>query len=237
MQNGIGKPHLFRISDPEETEMAFKLKNFEGTFSDRFLSTLGYKTPNRVLMFVAIEGHEAYTKVVKKQLKKEARKNSGFYIGSSPTKKWLEQRYSSAYNRDPLMDKAIITDTIETTVTWEHLLPLWSALRNYLKSRPFTVSMIHISHVYENGANLYITFLSPWKKGNEVEDYVQLHKGLVDTIVNNKGSLSHHHGIGQVLSSWMNQKYGPSGINLLSAIKKHLDPNNIMNPGNMLGME
>ncbi len=237
MQNGIGKPHLFRISDPEETEMAFKLKNFEGTFSDKFLSALGYKPPDRALMFVAIEGNRAYTRMVKKQLKKEARKQSGFYIGTSPTKKWLEQRYSSAYNRDPLMDKAIITDTIETTVTWENLLPLWSAIRSYLKSRPSTVSMIHISHVYENGANLYITFLSPWKKNDEVEDYMQLHKGLVDTIVDNKGSLSHHHGIGRVLSGWMNQKYGETGINLLSALKKHLDPNNIMNPGNMLGLK
>ncbi len=237
MQNGFGKPHLFRISDPEETEMAFKLKNFEGTFSDKILSALGYKTPARTLMFVAIEGNKAYTRMVKKQIKKEVRRQSGFYIGASPTKKWLEQRYSSAYNRDPLMDKAIITDTIETAVTWENLLPLWTAIRNYLKSRPSTVSMIHISHVYENGANLYITFLSPWKKGNEVEDYMQLHKGLVNTIVSNKGSLSHHHGVGRVLSDWMTQKYGKTGINLLNAIKKQLDPNGIMNPGNMLGLK
>ena len=237
MQSGTGKPHLFRISDPEETEIAFKLNNFEGTFADKFLKTLGYKLPNRALMFVAIEGSRAYTKMVKKQLRKEAKKHSGFYIGASPTKKWLEQRYTSAYHRDPIMDKAIITDTIETAVTWDNLVTLWNAVRNYLKARPATVSMIHISHVYENGANLYITFLSPWKKGNELNDYLQLHKGLVDTIVVNKGSLSHHHGIGRVLSGWMSQKYGKSELNLLKAIKKQLDPNDIMNPGNMLGMD
>ncbi len=237
MQNGYGKPHLFRISDPEETEMAFKLKNFEGTFADKFLATMGYKSPNRTLMFAAIEGSKAYTKMVKKQLRKEAKKHTGFYIGASPTKKWLEQRYSSAYHRDPLMDKAIITDTFETSVTWENLLILWTAVRSYLKARPATISMIHISHVYENGANLYITFLSPWKKTNELEDYIQLHRGLVDTIVANKGSLSHHHGIGRILSDWMNQQYGKNELSLLKAIKKQLDPNSIMNPGNMLGIE
>ena len=60
--------------------------------------------------------------------------------------------------------------------------------------------MSHISHVYENGANLYFTFLSPMEKGNEEEDYKQFHKGLVDAIHNNKGSLSHHHGIGRTLA-------------------------------------
>jgi len=237
MQLGIGKPHLFRVSDPEETQMAFKLKGFEGSLSDKFLTTLGYKSPQRVLMFTATEGNAKYSKLVKRQLKKIAKKNSGFYIGILPTKKWLEQRYSSAYSRDPIMDKAIITDTIETAVTWDNLIDLWNGVRKYLKTRLLTVSMSHISHVYENGANLYITFLSPWKKGEEVEDYIKLHKGLVDTIIDNKGSLSHHHGIGRILSKWMDIKFDKTQMALLEAIKNNLDPNNIMNPGNMLGLK
>jgi alkyldihydroxyacetonephosphate synthase len=237
MQAGSGKPHLFRISDPSETEIAFRLKNFNNSIPDRLLRMMGYKPGERVLMFSAIEGNRAYTSLVKKLLKKMARKSGGFYIGSSPVKKWLKQRYSSAYTRDPLMDKGIITDTIESAVNWKNLLNLWEAVVKYLNSRPKTISMIHISHVYENGANLYITFLSPEKKDNEFEDYLNLHKGLVDTIVSNKGSLSHHHGIGRVLSPWMRNQYGNTTVPVLRAIKKELDPNGIMNPGGMLGLE
>ncbi|MDF1550143.1 MAG: FAD-binding oxidoreductase [Bacteroidales bacterium] len=237
MQAGYGKPHLYRISDPEETDVAFKLKGFDGSFSDKFLKLIGYQPDKRVLMFSAIEGDKKYTRFVKSRLKKACRKHKGFYIGSSPTKKWLEQRYSSAYSRDPLMDKAIITDTIETSVNWDNLVNLWKSVHTYLKSRPLTVSMMHISHVYENGANLYITFLSPCEKNNEIEDYIQLHKGLVDTILANKGSLSHHHGIGRILAPWMAQKYGPLELDLLQSIKNKLDPNNIMNPQNMLGLK
>ncbi len=236
MQAGYGKPHLFRISDPDETDIAFKMKGFENTFSDKILKVLGYKPGQRTLMFAAIEGSNKYPEFVKKCLKKTAKKHKGLYIGQKPVKKWLEQRYSSAYARDPIMDKGIITDTFETSVTWEDLLSLWNSARIYLNSRPLIVAMVHISHVYENGANLYFTFLSPWKKGLEVEDYQNFHKGLVDVIVKNKGSLSHHHGIGRILSPWMKEQYGENGISLLQALKQHFDPENIMNPGGMLGL-
>lgn len=237
MQNGVGLPHLFRISDPEETEVAFKTKNFEGTFADKFLNMLGYKSGNRCLMFVAAEGSTSYTKQVISAVKKIAKKNGGFSIGSSPTKKWLEQRYSSAYLRDPLMDLGIMTDTLETAVMWDNLIPLWKAVRDYLKKREKTVVMVHISHVYENGANLYFTFLSPMKKGDELNEYAEYHRGIIETIQANKGSLSHHHGVGRTLAPWMEKELGIESIKLMQAVKDHLDPNGIMNPGNTLGLK
>jgi alkyldihydroxyacetonephosphate synthase len=96
--------------------------------------------------------------------------------------------------------------------------------------------MIHISHVYENGANLYFTFLSPMEKGNEKHDFAAFHRGLVDTILTHGGSISHHHGVGRVLAPWMEGHLGKSSMELLRAVKKHLDPNNIMNPGGTLGL-
>ena len=237
MQSGLGLPHLFRISDPEETEVAFKTKEFDGTLSDKVLNTLGYKSGERCLMFVAAEGCKTYTKQVISSIKKIAKNNGGFSIGASPTKKWLEQRYSSAYLRDPLMDIGIMTDTLETAVMWDNLIPLWAAVRKYLKTREKTVVMVHISHVYENGANLYFTFLSPMKKGQELEEYTEYHKGIIETIQANKGSLSHHHGVGRTLAPWMKKELGEKSIDLMQAIKDHLDPNGIMNPGNTLGLK
>ncbi|MDD2277952.1 MAG: FAD-binding oxidoreductase [Bacteroidales bacterium] len=237
MQSGVGLPHLFRISDPEETEIAFKTKGFDGTFADWFLRIMGYKSGSRCLMFMGVDGSKAYAKQVKKSVKAICRKNGSFFIGASPTLKWLEQRYSSAYLRDPLMDIGIMTDTIETAVMWDNLVNVWNSARNYLKHRPKTVVMSHISHVYENGANLYFTFLSPMEKGNELNDYAQFHKGLVDTINASGGSLSHHHGVGRSLAPWMETQLGVYSLNLMQAIKNHLDPKGIMNPGDTLGLK
>ena len=236
IQSEYGKPHLFRISDPDETDIAFKTKGFDNSLSDKLLKGLGFLPGKRSLMFVAVEGEKDYTKFVINKIKRTAKKGKGMYIGKSPVKKWIDQRYSSAYMRDPLMDLGIMSDTLETAVTWENILKVWSAAHEFASQRPKTVFMIHISHVYENGANLYFTFLSPMEKGNEKNDFAAFHKGLVDTIQENGGSLSHHHGVGRVLAPWMETHLGKTSMAVLSAVKQHFDPNNIMNPGGTLGL-
>jgi alkyldihydroxyacetonephosphate synthase len=50
------------------------------------------------------------------------------------------------------------------------------------------------------------------------------------------GTISHHHGIGRAKSAWMRKEHGDAGWNLLVALKKTLDPNQILNPG-ALGIE
>jgi alkyldihydroxyacetonephosphate synthase len=134
------------------------------------------------------------------------------------------------------MDLGIMSDTLETAVTWENMMKVWSAAHEYVRRRPKAFMMIHISHVYENGANLYFTFLTPMEKGNERQDFLQFHSGLVDVIIENGGSISHHHGVGRVLAPWMEVHLGRSSMELMTAVKRHLDPNNIMNPGGTLGL-
>jgi alkyldihydroxyacetonephosphate synthase len=236
IQSEYGKPHLFRISDPDETDIAFKTKGFDNSLSDKLFKRLGFLPGKRSLMFVTVEGDKDYTKFVLNKIKRTARKGKAMYTGKSPVKKWLAQRYSSAYMRDPLMDLGIMTDTLETAVTWENLLKVWSATHTFVNLRPKTVLMIHISHVYESGANLYFTFLSPMEKGNEKKDFAAFHKGLVDTIQENGGSLSHHHGVGRVLAPWMENHLGKTSMAVLGAVKKHFDPNDIMNPCDTLGL-
>ena len=237
MQAQIGRPHLFRLSDPEETQLAFSMKGFSDTWTDRYLHFRGYEAGQRTVMFVAVEGHSDYARGVAKRITAVARKYGALKTGAGPVRRWLKQRYSSAYLRDPLMDLGIMTDTLETAVTWEQLLPLWKGVRAYIKSRPQTTCMVHLSHVYENGANLYFTFLSPMEKGRELEDYREFHQGLVDAIVEFGGSLSHHHGVGRVMAPWMESQHGEVGMELMKAIKDHLDPKGIMNPGGMLGLD
>jgi alkyldihydroxyacetonephosphate synthase len=236
IQSEYGRPHLFRISDPDETDIAFKTSGFDNSMSDKLLIKLGFLPGKRSLMFVTVEGDEDYAKFVLRKIKGTARKGKGMFIGKSPVKKWLAQRYSSAYMRDPLMDMGIMTDTLETAVTWENLLKVWSATHEYVSLRPKTVLMIHISHVYESGANLYFTFLSPMEKGNERNDFAAFHKGLIDTIQKNGGSLSHHHGVGRVLAPWMEMHMGKISMEAFAGIKKHFDPNKIMNPSGTLGI-
>ncbi len=236
MHSECGRPHLFRISDPDETDIAFRTAGFHDTLADKALQALRFMPGSRCLMFVTVEGGKGYARYVMREIRRRARQGKGLYIGTSPVRKWLEQRYSSAYLRDPLMDLGVMTDTLETAVTWERLMEVWRAAHEYVSRRPKTFMMVHISHVYENGANLYFTFLSPMEKGNEKNEFMPFHRGLVETILAHGGSISHHHGVGRVLAPWMESHLGRSSMELLRAVKRHLDPNNIMNPGGTLSL-
>ena len=231
MQGGFGHPHFFRLQDPEETQLSFLMSGLEGTFKDKFLQWIGFKPFQRSLMHVIVDGDKDYSRFVLAKATKIAKKYKAFQTGKSPVLKWLEQRYSSAYLREPFMDLGVMIDTIETSVSWENLLGLWKEVRSYIKTRPETFCLVHISHAYENGANLYFIFLGPMKKNDELNEFEIFHKGIIEAIHKNKGSLSHHHGVGRLTSAWLEDEIGELGVKVYKGLKNTLDPSGIMNPG------
>jgi len=56
-------------------------------------------------------------------------------------------------------------------------------------------------------------------------------------MVEHGGSISHHHGIGRMFAPWMETYLGKEQMEVLRALKRHFDPNNIMNPGGTLGLD
>ncbi len=237
MQGGFGYPSMIRISDPEETDIAMTVQGMEGTIFDKILKLLGYKPSKRVLLLGTSEGDLAHGKLIKKKIRKIARKRGGFGVGSVGVKGYWKRRYADAYMKDDLMDLGIISDTLETACSWENIKHVWKDVRKVIKKRPRTVCMVHASHAYENGANLYFIFLSPMKRGEEISDYNRFHHSIIDAIVKSGGSLSHHHGIGKTFAPWYESHIGPVAFGMLKAIKNYLDPDYILNPGGTLGLD
>ena len=249
MQGQFGQPHFFRLQDPEETDISFAMAGKTDTIADKALKFLGYRPASRSLMHAIVEGDADYAKFVMKKIRRVAKSHGAFETGTMPTRKWLEQRYSSAYLRDPMMDAGMIIDTLETAVTWENLTELHRGVREVIKARPDTNCLVHISHCYENGANLYFIFMSPakseiagkksaGKNDPQVDDFSNFQGQIIEAIIKGGGSLSHHHGIGRMLSPWLESELGVDGVGIIAAVKKYLDPKNIMNPGGgMLGQK
>ena len=230
-QGEFGMPAVFRISDPEETHHGLKLYGIEGTIFDKLMSIRGYKPMQRCLFLGTSDGNKSFTKNVKKNVAKICKKHGAMNLTSFPVNKWEPGRYRDSYLREDLMDYGIIIDTLETGVNWDNLHQVHKQVRAFVKSRPDTICMTHASHFYEQGTNLYFIFII---KEADVDAYKKFHEGIIDSIQKSGGSLSHHHGVGRMISKWMPEHLGKEEMEVLRALKNHFDPKNIMNPGNQL---
>lgn len=237
MQGGFGFPHMFRISDPEETSIAFVTEGISDTPIDKGLKMLGYKDGKRCLMLGSTEGDKDAGRLIKKKAKVIARRHGGLSLGSIAVKAWHKHRYNDPYLREELMDIKVMTDTLETACTWEDIPRLWAGVKKVVKARPSSICMVHASHCYENGANLYFIFISRMKPDDMIDDFEKYHTSIINAIEQFGGGLSHHHGIGRMMAPWYEEYMGETSMNLLRAIKAYLDPNNIMNPGGTLGLD
>ncbi len=233
-QGEFGMPAMYRISDPEETDVALKLYGVEGTWIDRLIRLRGFQPARRCLCIGHTEGELGFSKNVKKCVKKICRKYGGLYITGYPVNQWEHGRFADPYMREDLNDFGITIETLETAVTWENLHNVHRGVRAYIKKRPQTVCMTHCSHFYPQGTNLYFIFIGKFK---DVADFQQFHQGIIDQIAAHGGSLSHHHGVGKLIGPWMEKHLGKEQMDVIRALKRHFDPHNIMNPGGTLGLD
>ena len=63
------------------------------------------------------------------------------------------------------------------------------------------------------------------------------HSGILDAIQKAGATMSHHHGIGKMFAPWLEGQIGKNQLAIFKALKKHFDPNNIMNPGGTLALD
>ena len=232
MQSEFGKPAIYRISDPEETDRGLKLYGIPG-FLDAYLVRRGFRPMQRCISLGNVEGDRDYTRLVAHKIKRLARKYGAIYLTGYAARKWEHTRYTEPYMREDLNDYGIMIDTLEASVTWDNLKGLHEGVRAYIRSRPDTMCMTHASHFYPQGTNLYFIFFARM----DVDEYVTFQNGIIEAMVKHGGTLSHHHGVGRLLAPWMETHLGPEQMAVLRTLKRHFDPHGIMNPGGQLGLD
>jgi alkyldihydroxyacetonephosphate synthase len=229
-QGEFGMPSILRISDAEETDVAMKMYGLEGNILDKFMKFKNLQPGQRCLLMGKTDGEKNFKKNVAKQVRKICKKNQGLYLTGYPMEKWYKGRFSDPYMRDSLNDFGVLIDTLESSVTWDNIHDLHQQVRAYIKSFPNTICMTHASHFYGQGTNLYFIFIT---KMETMDEFRAFQQGIIESIEANKGSLSHHHGIGRMMAPWMEKHLGKEQMDILRSIKKHFDPNGIMNPGGL----
>ena len=155
-QGEFGMPSVFRLSDPEETEVGMRLYGVEGTVIDKLLRAKGYKPMERCLLLGTADGDAGYTRLVARRIRQIAKRYGAMSTTGYVTRKWEEGRFLDPYLREDLQDYGVIIDTLECAVPWDRFGDGCN-VRAYCKSRPKTICMSHSSHFYPQGTNLILS--------------------------------------------------------------------------------
>lgn len=93
-----------------------------------------------------------------------------------------------------------------------------------------------VTQTYDVGACVYFYFAFNYRgMSDPVRVFEEIETIARDEILANRGSISHHHGIGKIRRRWLPKTISGPCINTLVQIKRSLDPDNVFGNSNILG--
>ncbi|WP_084957854.1 FAD-binding oxidoreductase [Thermoactinospora rubra] len=207
-------PTVLRLSDETETMIGLARPDAIGRGGDGCLAITGFEGASvagrRDAAAAVLEAH------------------GGVPLGREPGEAWEHGRFSAPYLRDSLLAVGATVETLETAGFWANLPRLYDTVRlALLGALGAPLVMCHISHVYETGASLYFTVVTP----AGLEEWEQAKRQVSRAIVAAGGTVTHHHGVGRDHREAYAEEIGPLGVDILRGIKASVDPRGVLNPG------
>ncbi|MEW6567950.1 MAG: FAD-binding oxidoreductase [Chloroflexota bacterium] len=233
---------MLRLSDAQETETTLALSGRERlvTWADRGLRTLSYG-PQRCLLIYGVTGTRPAAARARREAEALARRHDGLPVGSWIGHLWHKSRFLTPYLRNTLWERGYAIDTLETAVPWSRVLPTAAAIKAALNAclDPLderTLAFAHLSHVYRDGASIYLTYL--FRRTADPDETLQrwqtLKGAACRVIVEHGGTISHQHGVGLDHRAYLEHEKGAVGLELLRAACRASDPHGLLNPGKLL---
>jgi len=239
-------PAMVRLNDPDKTalSLAFRppvsgITKIASSLLKTYLRTKGFAQPRTCLMLTAFEGGPRGFSTRLQQAEAIYGRCGAVGLGAGAGKSFEATKYDFPHIRDFLLDRDVTTDVSETATVWSNILKLYQDTTAVLRAeiaqsgvRPW--AGCHISHTYPCGASLYFTFGFRQQPGREMEQYLKVKRAVQQSFIDDGATLSHHHAVGTEHLPWLAADISPVGVKAVSAIKKGLDPANILNPGRLL---
>lgn len=198
-------------------------------------SVLGFKLNNIVACTIVMEGRKDEIRQQEKSILRLAKKHKAVSAGASNGKRGYMLTFAIAYIRDFFNKYHVLGETFETSVPWSniHLVTqgvekeLWAQRDKFkLKAKPFL--SYRVTQTYHTGVCIYFTLgLYGKEMENPVAVFSEIENNLRKVILENGGSLSHHHGIGKIRKDFLPQVQSENSLRVLRETKKAMDPDNI----------
>jgi alkyldihydroxyacetonephosphate synthase len=240
-QEGTGVS-LLRLNDPDETATTLALSGKAKLVSlaQNGLSLIGMG-PERTLMIYGLTGSPAANQLAYRQVQSISHRHHGFAMNYVIGEMWHKTRFTTPYLRNTLWERGYALDTLETCLPWARVMPAIAEIkasihRSIEDSGSQVLVFAHLSHLYEEGASLYVTYLFRRTRDAD-ETYQRWHaakQAASETIVRHGGTISHQHGVGADHAPYLAAEKGPLGMQAIKSILLTFDPEQILNPGKLI---
>ena len=207
-----------------------------GKFKKFYLLQLkGFDPYHMVAATFKMEGTQSEVNYQEKNISRLAKKHAGVIAGADNGKRGYMLTFAIAYVRDFLSQHYVIGETMETSLPWSKIHQVCEAA----KKRFFELHAQHgipgkpylsyrMPQIYHTGVCIYF-MLGMSVKGVEkpAELFSGIEHSIREAIIENGGSISHHHGVGKLRKDFMSATLSPASIEMLKEVKKSLDKHNI----------
>jgi alkyldihydroxyacetonephosphate synthase len=161
--------------------------------------------------------------------------------GSDPVGAWRQAFLAAPYLRDSLAACGILSETVETSITWERFEGFHDSVVEAARAKIAEVGpkgakgqprvSCRFTHVYPDGPAPYFTVLAPAIRGGELEQWREIKAAASEAIIEGGGTITHHHAVGRDHRPWYDRQRPEPFALALRAAKQALDPKAILNPG------
>lgn len=240
------RPMMLRVSDAKET--AFSMANgkksstvghYVNQAMQQFMKAKGWDLGEICLSFVGYEGTRSHVNYTKQLVGKFVRRNGGISVGKGPGQLYDQKKYDIPYIRDYLLDRGIPADVSETATPWSRTKEVYDETVKRVQEAVASTGhqgfmMCHLSHSYHSGACQYFTFAVADASEHNMVTYDTVKRAVQQSFMDHGGTISHHHGVGEEHSPWMDQDISPAGVFIQKALFDGVDPDGHLNPGKIV---
>jgi alkyldihydroxyacetonephosphate synthase len=239
-------PSITRVMDANETQFSMANGKKSGRVShlmtraiQEVMTRKGWDLNQIALGFVGYEGTAVHVRYEKSLVGKVVSRAGGMSVGKGPGVLYDQKKYDIPYIRDFLLDRGIPADVSETATPWAllkqiHDTTVAAASKAMEKAGVQGFIMCHLSHSYHSGACQYFTFAINDSSEHNMESYDLVKRAIQQSFMDNGGTVSHHHGVGEEHSPWLDQDISPAGVFIQRKLFDGVDPDRRFNPGKII---
>ena len=161
-------------------------------------------------------------------------------VRSGAAGNWRNNFIKAPYIRDIMARKGMVTETLETAVTWNqfeafHQAVIDAAQRAFDKHcRGRGMITCRFTHIYPDGPAPYYSIVAWSEPGLQLETWDAIKASVSDAIIEHGGTITHHHAVGRDHRPWYERERGELFTTTLTGLKSTLDPKWVLNPGVLL---